>query len=491
MRNGKKKQVKTEQWALFRFSVVGPLLAAPADSGELQGRLVALSEQTFAHPLTGEPVRFGVSTIERWYYQAKRTTDPVGALRRKVRRDRGSELALTDEDKRMLVAQYRQHRSWSAKLHYDNFVVVIGAGKRGAVPSYATVLRFLRRRGLERMKRQRRFSKDGEKADSKAFERREVRSYEVSHVHGLWHLDFHHGSQPVLLRSGEWVTPLCLAVIDDRSRLCCHLQWYLSETAENLVHCLCQAFLKRGLPRRLMSDNGAAMLAQETRQGLERLGIIHETTLPNSPYQNGKQEAFWGPVEGRLIAMTEGKKDLSLSLLNRASMAWVEEEYHRARHSETGEPPIDRVLAGPSVGRAAPDATHLAQAFTIQQSRSVRKSDGTLSIEGRRFEIAGRFRHLDEVTIRFARWDLALVYLVDPTTGVIIDRLYPLDRARNADGRRRRLPDIVEPVLCQPASTASGLAPLLEELISRAERSGLPPAYLPKDDLETDGEERS
>jgi transposase InsO family protein len=34
-----------------------------------------------------------------------------------------------------------------------------------------------------------------------------------------------------------------------------------------------------------MSDNGSAMLAAETIQGLARLGILHETTLPYSPYQ--------------------------------------------------------------------------------------------------------------------------------------------------------------------------------------------------------------
>ncbi len=39
---------------------------------------------------------------------------------------------------------------------------------------------------------------------------------------------------------------------------------------------------------------------------LGRLGITHATTLPYSPYQNGKQEAFWGQVEGRLLAMLEG-----------------------------------------------------------------------------------------------------------------------------------------------------------------------------------------
>jgi transposase InsO family protein len=80
----------------------------------------------------------------------------------------------------------------------------------------------------------------------------------------------------------------------------------LSESAENIVHGLSQAMQKRGLPRAAMSDNGAAMTAIEITEGLARLGILHQTTLPYSPYQNGKQEVLWASVEGRLMAMLEG-----------------------------------------------------------------------------------------------------------------------------------------------------------------------------------------
>jgi len=33
-----------------------------------------------------------------------------------------------------------------------------------------------------------------------------------------------------------------------------------------------------------MTDNGAAMKAEELKSGLHELGILHETTLPYSPY---------------------------------------------------------------------------------------------------------------------------------------------------------------------------------------------------------------
>ena len=58
-----------ERWARFRFSVIGPLLAAPPDWGELQEQLEELSRQKWHHPITGQRVQFGLSTIERWFYK--------------------------------------------------------------------------------------------------------------------------------------------------------------------------------------------------------------------------------------------------------------------------------------------------------------------------------------------------------------------------------------------------------------------------------------
>jgi hypothetical protein len=76
-------------------------------------------------------------------------------------------------------------------------------------------------------------------------------------------------------------------------------------------------------------------------------------------YQNAKQEAFWGPVEGRLIAILENVPDLTLAMLNEATEAWAEHEYNRKLHSEIGETPVTRFLRGPEVTRPSPDSAAL------------------------------------------------------------------------------------------------------------------------------------
>ncbi|MCP4829873.1 MAG: transposase family protein, partial [Proteobacteria bacterium] len=315
-----------------------------------------------------------------------------------------------------LTTQYRAHPGWTVQLHYDNLQAASEQDSALCpLSSYSTIRRYLKARGYHRKRTPKRDSPGARQAQAR-LERLEVRSYEVEYVQGLWHADFHHGSRQVLTSEGSWITPLLLCLIDDHSRLVCHLQWYLNETAEVLVHGLCQALQKRGLPRALMTDNGAAMQAQEFTSGLHELGILHETTLPYSPYQNAKQETFWATVEGRLMAMLEGVCELTLERLNAITQAWVEQEYHQNKHSEIDTTPLKRFLNATSVARDCPDTTTLRRAFRCTVTRKQRRSDGTISLLGKRFEIPARYRHLQRPMIRYARWDLSAVELIDPLT---------------------------------------------------------------------------
>jgi transposase InsO family protein len=482
-------------WARFRFSVVGSLLSSPPARGQLKAALRALADKTWTHPVSGREVRFAAVTIERWYYTAQRgKDDPVGVLRRAVRRDCGKvtlATALAD----LLRKQYQDHPHWSYQLHYDNLAARVKAEPTlGPLRSYVTARRYMQAHGMVRKPRSAPHSRPGEvRADQRRGDR-EIRSYEAEYVGSLWHLDFHHGSLKVLTSRGQWQRPLALGILDDHSRLCCHLQWYLSETAEDLVHGLSQAIQKRGLPRALLTDNGAAMIADEVAEGLLRLGIVHEKTLPYSPYQNGKQECFWASLEGRLMEMLGGVAELSLEFLNVATQAWVEIEYNRRTHREISCSPVERFAQASDVLRPSPSSDALRDAFRMEGPRTQRQSDGTISVEGVRFEIPARYRHFRKVSVRYARWDLRRVDLVDPRSGTILSPLYPLDRKANADGQRLLFePDGVStPDDAGPRPDherpAKELPPLLKHLLVEYAATGLPPAYLPKNPPSHPGE---
>ena len=479
-----------ERWANLRHAIIGTLLAAPPKRGELRAALEALAAKTYRHPITGEPVQFGFSTVERWLHLARKAAghgDTVRALRRKVRKDAGTRRAVSSAVVVAIVAQHKAHPTWSYKLHADNLVARAELGELvGRAPSYTTVRRLMKERGLFRQKRrQRRGNEEINDHSREIFEARETRSFESEYVLALWHLDFHAAKfVRIVLASGECVTPKLLGILDDRSRLCCHAQWYLDETAETLVHGLSQAVQKRRRPQQLMTDNGAAMKADEVREGLARLGILHERTLPACPEQNGKPEAWWNSVEGRLLAMLENVPNLPLDVLNHATQAWVEMEYNRARHSELGEAPAERFLRGPDVGRPSPTAEELRLAFRVEERRVQRRSDGTVTISGVRYEVPSRYRTLERLSVRYASWDLSMVHLVDERSSTLLAPLYPLDRTKNGTQSRRLLADVATPTTAAATaspSTIPEMAPLLCHLITTYDRAGLPPAYVPKD----------
>jgi len=94
-RMNKKDNSGLKEWAYFRFSVIGGLLARPPDKGDLQKQLEELAKKRWCHPITGQWTYFGVSTIERRYYKALNNDDQVSALSRKLRGDAGRSTVMT------------------------------------------------------------------------------------------------------------------------------------------------------------------------------------------------------------------------------------------------------------------------------------------------------------------------------------------------------------------------------------------------------------
>jgi hypothetical protein len=150
--------------------------------------------------------------------------------------------------------------------------------------------------------------------------------------------------------------------------------------------------------------------------------------------------------------------------------------------------------------RDSPSSESLRDAFRLETKRSQRQSDGTISLEGVRFELPAQYRHFQKVSVRYARWDLGRVDLVDGRDGTILAPIYPLDKAANADGRRAMIEPGGTARLSSPKSDvptpkrprASGeLPPLLKRIVQDYSATGMPPGYLPKTSSSNDGEKAS
>ena len=141
---------------------------------------------------------------------------------------------------------------------------------------------------------------------------------------------------------------------------------------------------------------------------------------------------------------------------------------------------------GYSVGRDCPGSQTLRQAFRCSVKRRQRRSDGTLSLASKRFEIPTRYRHIEQPQVRYARWDLSSVDLIDEHTQQILCPLYPLDKSANASGQRRVREQAETTIQPEVASSGNELPPLLRKLMADYAATGQPPAYLPKTTPESD-----
>ena len=459
---------KDPDGAVLRLTVIGGLLSSPPPKGGLQAAIKRLSETDWTD-LDGRTRRFAASTIEGWHCKALNGgSDVMAPLRRRRRRDAGSRRSVSEPLLAALAEQHRDWPWWSVELHHRNLAAKAAADPAlGTVPSYSTLRRVMRERG---MRRRRRDGKGGAGAADRL-------TCEVTHTNGLWHADFHHGRCRVAGRDGVLRTPILFAAIDDHSRILCHAQWYPAETAEAFAHGLRQAFQKMGLPRALMTDNGSAMKSSEVQSGLRDLGIHFSPTPPGQPQGNGKIEHFWAALESRLVAMVDPDSPPDLAQLNDWTQAWIAADCHARTHREIRATPLERLQSSPGRGRPCPEPARLRFAFQTRISRTQRLSDHTVAVGRVRYQVPPQWHHMDRLALRCARWDLSRVDLVDPgRPHVSLGVLRPVDPGRNAARPRRRA--------ARPEPEPQGprpMAPYLERMLQdRQDRGGVAP-WLPFD----------
>ena len=87
--------------------------------------------------------------------------------------------------------------------------------------------------------------------------------------------------------------------------------------------------------------------------------------------------------------------------------------------------------------------------------------------------------------MRYASWDRSRVHLCDPKTGVVLCRIYPQDKQKNAQGVRAPRDKPLNPLLSEHSLKSVGMAPLLQKILAQYAVTGLPPSYIPKDDIPT------
>ncbi|MCA3014299.1 MAG: transposase, partial [Myxococcaceae bacterium] len=178
-----------------------------------------------------------------------------------------------------------------------------------------------------------------------------------------------------------------VAFLDDATRVVPFAAFALSENTAAFLPVLKLAIMRRGVPKRLFVDNGAAYRSHHLALVCAKLGITLIHARPFAPQSKGKQERWFRTVRMQLLTrLTEGDTS-SLETLNRKLWAYVEGEYHQAPHRGLDEEtPLDRWAKRADEVKYLDGKVDLDDFFLTEARRKVAK-DRTVSLAGLVYEV--------------------------------------------------------------------------------------------------------
>jgi putative transposase len=302
--------------ALFRLSVLGPLVSREQLArGELRQLSRELSAREYAIPGT-QRRHIGEKTIQAWYYAWRRLG--LAGLGPKPRADRGRSKISNAVQEAILAAKRDNPRRSVRQI----VRLLEAAGTvASASLSRSAVHRLLQQSGLSRLA-------------GSASQPEEKRSFAAEFAGSVWYGDVMHG--PRVSIKGAVRKTYLVSLIDDASRLVAHSAFCLGETALDVEGVLKQALLRRGVPIKLVVDNGAAYRAN-TLQGIcARLGIHLIFCRPYAPEGKGKLERWHRTLRDQFLSELDERRIADLDDLNARLWAWLEQIYHRTAHAGLG-----------------------------------------------------------------------------------------------------------------------------------------------------------
>jgi putative transposase len=364
-----KRRERSHAVGLFRYRLICPALDTGL-STKARGRLVReIAAREHTDPF-GARVRYSRDTLDRWIRRYR-----AGGFEELIPSPRTSTPRTDTATLEMAAALKRENPARTAAQ-----VARILRASAGWSPSESTLLRHFHR--LELI--------GPTVGDTAAVFGR----FEAENPNDRWTGDALHGP-----RIGDRKTYL-FAFLDDHSRLITGYRFGFSEDTVRLGAALEPALASRGVPASVYVDNGSAFVDAWLLRACAKLGIRLVHSAPHRPQGRGKIERFFRTVrEQFLVEITDttaqelaaaGTDHRSALLeLNRLLAGWVETEYHRRTHTETGQSPLDRWDAGwMRLGRtpAMPTAPDLTEAFLWSEYRTVTKT-ATVSLHGNTFQV--------------------------------------------------------------------------------------------------------
>jgi len=391
--NSKSSPDRAEALALARFSLISKVQELLAQQVPLKSALERTASSSALAGTDGSSQPVAVRTLEDWWYAHQR--GGFAALHPKTRSDRGVPRKLTPELEQLIVAQVKAQPAIPIKVLYRQWKQA-----HPTLPSVYSIYASLRRHDLSQRSRHY-LIRQAIGGPTKAFE--------VPLVNELWMVDFSPG--PFLHPAGQkkaTPTHLC-ALLDDHSRVVPHAAYY-PKADTRCFHCsLKEAIRRRGVPRKLYTDQGGPFINDHTRVICANLSIRLLHAKPYHAWSKGKIERFFYTVQRDFEASLRlpGQQAASLEELNARLADWLQTVYHVRRHEGIDMSPQERFARGSAQARPLDRHLDLERLFHAQELRRVRK-DGTVRLNNDLYEVDLALRGL-EVRLRFDPWSMARV----------------------------------------------------------------------------------
>jgi transposase InsO family protein len=178
--------------------------------------------------------------------------------------------------------------------------------------------------------------------------------YERASPNELWHIDL---KGPFFLVGASGKTRTChfVALVDDHSRFLLGIRAVPTKEAIWVLGLLAEAIELCGVPHELMTDNGTPFVAivrtmlSRFQRSLAELSIRHIRTQIDTPWTNGKIEAFWATLQAEVL---DRQQFADLTAAEAAVTAYAGYyNYHRLHGELDWQTPAERFDGTPFTDR--------------------------------------------------------------------------------------------------------------------------------------------
>jgi putative transposase len=355
MTEDEKKEV-----AIFRYSVISDFVNGMDLTRAERRQLMRDRCHRKWHIPFSQKTRISEETIRNWVRLFK--NGGLVSLLPKDRSDRGRTRAMDDDTCEALICLRKEMPAATVpylieQMNQRKLVTP------GTVLNATTVYRFMHQQNLMRLTR------------SNPVDRRK---FEAELPNDLWQSDVMHG--PKVDVDGRQKKTYLIAILDDHSRLIVYARFYLSERLASYLDAFENALSRRGMPRKLYVDNGAAFRSKHLEYVTASLAITLIHAKPYKPQGKGKIERWFKTVRSRLLPYAAAT---TLPELNFALERYLNDDYHQRKHSATGQTPLNRFTSNMHCLRPAPES--LKDHFRKVALRKV-NGDRTITLDGRIYE---------------------------------------------------------------------------------------------------------